>query len=301
MQNHHICSTEGCAGNFVTHIISEGNIAIPVKCMDCHMDVIPNTFERNCTEIQLATYRETCVQVGIQDEGESLYTCTKCKVQVILIESVGNIFFECPYCEENYCMICDERCADATEREPHLLECPALGELKTGVEKVICDGGAQSCPECGFTGRKDENCTHITCPVCHARWCYVCGLNRNRAHGGEACHNSGWETDARRCPMYLQHVHRQNPEWPAGANAALDHFHQRHILWRLREKLMEEGGQDSPLMPRVWGFLWRPEVPAEVKLERGEALMQRLLQKFPRVVDGFTVEQITSARPPRDY
>lgn len=301
VQNHHICTTEGCAGNFVTHIISEGILGIPVKCMDCNMEVIPNTFERNCTEIQLATYHEMCVWAGSQDEGESLYTCTKCDVMVINIDSVGEVFFECPHCKACYCLTCNECCNNASQREPHVLECPLLGELKTAVEKVICDGGSQSCPACGLSGRKDGNCTHITCPKCRTRWCYVCALERNRAHGGEASHNSGWETDARRCPMYLQYIHRVNPQWPEDPTAAVDRFHERHILWRLHELLVDVGERESPLMPKVWGFLWRSPVTEAVKLENGVPIMQRLLRKFPRIIDGFTIEQIVSALPPRDY
>mmetsp|Transcript_23290 Transcript_23290/g.66240 ORF Transcript_23290/g.66240 Transcript_23290/m.66240 type:complete len:362 (-) Transcript_23290:222-1307(-) len=303
VQSHHICAPEGCASNFVTHVISEGSLGVPVKCMDCHMDVIPNTFERNCTEPQLANYRDMCVRVGAEREGESLYPCRFCKCQVLLVDSPGDLFFECPNdeCLEVYCMVCNERCRAAEAREPHVMECPPLGRLKSAVEKVVADGGARSCPGCGHTGRKDAACTHITCPVCQTRWCYVCGLERDRAHGGESRHNSGWEADARRCPMYLQNIHSKNPEWPTGAGAAVDHFHHRQILWSLREQIMEVGEIGAPQMPRVWGFLWRHEVPPETKLEHGIPIMRRLLSKFPHVTDGLTVDEILSATPPRDY
>ena len=64
---------------------------------------------------------------------------------------------------------------------PHIVGCASLRAAKEAIDTAMEHGSKMPCPECGLAGRKDEACTHMSCPRCHTPWCYVCGLSvRNR-------------------------------------------------------------------------------------------------------------------------
>jgi len=271
--DHHVCAND-CAQNFINHVLSEGPAGVPVMCMNCHCDVVVNTFERNCTPAQLAIFEETCVLVGgAPSMEESWYQCPLCPMKVIIFVSPGDIIFHCPGCMARSCMICRQRCARRREQEWHLLHCPNVGELRNELTEIIGHGGQRACPNCGESGRKDDACTHITCPRCRTRWCYVCGEDRQHADGGEANHNVGWETCGSRCPMYLEMVHNMRADWPDLPRAALDHFHQRRILWELRQKVEDVG----------------------------RIAVEHVLEMYPSTLATFTLDQIEAASLPRDW
>eukprot|EP00930_Biecheleria_cincta_P098991 TRINITY_DN90646_c0_g1_i1.p1 TRINITY_DN90646_c0_g1~~TRINITY_DN90646_c0_g1_i1.p1 ORF type:complete len:371 (-),score=60.26 TRINITY_DN90646_c0_g1_i1:51-1163(-) len=303
-QSHHICAEGGCAANFVHHIISEGISAIPVTCMMCKAQVVPDTFARNCDPKQLELFDEACIVVGSRAEGESLYRCSYCKVQVSLVDFDCNIIYCCSACQAVYCTVCGQPCSDS-DADEHLTQCPSYGELKFAVEKVLADAGVKACPGCGHRGRKDEACTHITCPVCQLRWCYVCGLEREQADGGEASHNAGWRTDPLRCPMYLDSIQDVNTEWPIEPRQAVDHFHRRETCWQLRQLLLQRCKADDkpkfPLWRRLFCKQWCRQQTIVATQNHMEDVLHALLEKFPNVINGFTIAEIVQATPPRDY
>mmetsp|Transcript_7861 Transcript_7861/g.7719 ORF Transcript_7861/g.7719 Transcript_7861/m.7719 type:complete len:130 (+) Transcript_7861:358-747(+) len=53
--------------------------------------------------------------------------------------------------------------------------CVELYHLKKKIDLAIEEGEKRRCPQCGLAGRKDQNCTHMTCSVCQTVWCYLCG------------------------------------------------------------------------------------------------------------------------------
>jgi len=61
--------------------------------------------------------------------------------------------------------------------------CEALGPHMQVFLKVIADSLQPCCPHCGHRGRKDDACTHMTCPSCANRWCYCCGKKAEEADG----------------------------------------------------------------------------------------------------------------------
>lgn len=112
------------------------------------------------------------------------------------------------------------------------------------------------------------------CPSCNTRWCYVCGLPRDDADGGEYEHNSNWETNPHRCPMYLNAIHRVNPEWPQDDSAGcVTYWHQRKIKHALRRKVEQEGVQ------RV----------------------REMLELFPTTISPFTLDEVLEAGAPRNF
>eukprot|EP01034_Spumella_vulgaris_P025416 gene25416-31874_t len=103
------------------------------------------------------------------------------------------------------------------------LECGELAKDKIAFETAIVKGSVRECPSCGVAGIKDDNCTHITCQACDAKFCYVCGLaeaaaNKSTSQGRTGtiyAHNVNWKTNPRRCPMYLHQIHEVDPRWPS--------------------------------------------------------------------------------------
>ena len=84
-----------------------------------------------------------------------------------------------------------------------------------------------ACPRCDLKGRKDDACTHMNCVKCGCDWCYVCGLavdacdkappREGRDENDLYLHNRNWETNYRRCPMYLTQILEVDLNW-LGAN-----------------------------------------------------------------------------------
>jgi hypothetical protein len=87
------------------------------------------------------------------------------------------------------------------------------------------------CPVCGLRGIKDESCMHMKCPRCETPWCYLCGLSVKDCDKAPArpgmpvddifLHNADWQTNEKRCPMYLTQVRfvcsaEQMPLFPDG-------------------------------------------------------------------------------------
>jgi hypothetical protein len=272
--DHHICTANGCALNFVNHVLSEGPSAIPVKCMECHVDVIPSTFERNVPVESQAAYMEVCVLVGGRPEpGSRWHRCPLCPNMIILIESEGEMVFNCTNCDEPSCMVCSAKVNSDREYQHHLLDCGAHGALRNEILDVINDASQAKCPACGHHGQKDDACCHMTCPACHMKWCYVCGLSRAEADGGEYGHNTSWESNPARCPMYLDFVHRENPEWPEDGEESVAHFHARKIRHALRQKV-EATGRDR---------------------------VEAMLEHFPATLAPYTLPEVMAATEPRDF
>jgi hypothetical protein len=152
------------------------------------------------------------------------------------------------------------------ERSPHAV-CRALRTAKAIVERAIDSGSKMSCPGCGLAGRKDDACTHMTCPKCTTIWCYVCGLDvkscdkalprEGRPIDDIFLHNQDWETNDKRCPMYLTQILEVDMSW-LGENweeratdddfeddeKCLDHFHRFQTIRNLQRARETVGARD---------------------------------------------------------
>ena len=106
---------------------------------------------------------------------------------------------------------------------PHIVGCASLRAAKEAIDTAMEHGSKMPCPECGLAGRKDEACTHMSCPRCHTPWCYVCGLSVRECDKAAPrpgrpvddifLHNVDWEVNEKRCPMYLTQILEVNSEW----------------------------------------------------------------------------------------
>ena len=145
-----------------------------------------------------------------------------------------------------------------------------------------------ACPGCGVAGRKDEACTHMTCVKCETKWCYVCGLSEANADksfrgGGRKStlfeHNTHFEFNQNRCPMYLTQIGTIDDEWPA-------HEEEEDNSSTPREDAEEECLEIFH-RHRTLGMLYG------AKKELGDEEWAIARQQFPNVRNcGFTDEQI---------
>ena len=91
------------------------------------------------------------------------------------------------------------------------------------------------CPGCKLGGRKDNNCTHMSCTACHTVWCYICGLEEKKLDksdpkGDIYRHNEDWDTNPKRCPMYFNEIHDIDASWPEDDEDCIILFHRKRTL-----------------------------------------------------------------------
>jgi hypothetical protein len=124
----------------------------------------------------------------------------------------------------------------------HHQKCALFGSVKQIIFDAIERGEKVPCPECGLAGRKDDNCTHMTCPKCQTVWCYVCG--QKFGYGIIYDHNENWEYREDGCPMYLTAIEEIDNRWPKEDQKCLDRFHRYRTL-KAFQKVIEEIGVDA--------------------------------------------------------
>jgi hypothetical protein len=233
-QDHHVCPD--CAPHFITTIMERGPGGVPAKCLNCSSEIMPLTFERNLTPEQWHLYATTSALVACEPtEKERWVRCPFCPMMIIMEKSVGEVLFHCPECKKRSCLFCHQACTQDTEAVVHVIKCGQHGELKELIVQMINNAENRTCPGCQHRGLKDEHCTHMRCPQCQTRWCYVCQLPEAWWSGGVFSHNAGWASNTLRCPMYLQAIGEHFPHWPRTANGSLSYFHQRAVLIALRD------------------------------------------------------------------
>jgi ssDNA-binding Zn-finger/Zn-ribbon topoisomerase 1 len=146
---------------------------------------------------------------------------------------------------------------DVIDRMNIHCDCIRLLKSKKDLEKAIEEGLSVPCPNCGLRGRKDENCTHMTCPKCKFQFCYICGLDEktfNCAPGVEKPifrHNKDWQTNPKRCPMYLIQISDSDHRWPnKNDDECLDFFHSLLVRRNLKEVFKTYGKESRSQMLR---------------------------------------------------
>eukprot|EP01017_Pseudomicrothorax_dubius_P017154 TRINITY_DN19469_c0_g1_i1.p1 TRINITY_DN19469_c0_g1~~TRINITY_DN19469_c0_g1_i1.p1 ORF type:complete len:458 (+),score=145.36 TRINITY_DN19469_c0_g1_i1:115-1488(+) len=140
-------------------------------------------------------------------------------------------------CGKVTCLICYKevkRKDDNFDWEEHI-PCQELKDVKHEVQQTVERASTQRCPECGLDGRKDLNCTHITCVRCSGMFCYLCGMSAEAFNWDFCEHNEGWETDYSKCTQYLTNICDVDPDWPSDAAECLDYFHEKKIKIELKK------------------------------------------------------------------
>jgi len=107
-------------------------------------------------------------------------------------------------------------------------------EMETLIPEIIEKESQVFCPNCGLGGRKDLECTHITCPKCYLVYCYVCGKSENE-FSTMAFHNEDWESNSKRCPTSFYMISIIDERYPNDEEGAMNFFHDLKIKKKLKE------------------------------------------------------------------
>ena len=253
VQGHHFCTE--CSKQIVKLFFSEPQHYIPMRCVQCHVELNANVFERQLTPEQLDFYHQNMlVLVWAKDllqPGERLDNCPFCSFAVIRsIDDTHILYCERPDCRTTSCLICRKACPKFTSNFPtreqeremtkHFI-CAELADDKKMFDDAIEAGQKVCCPKCGLGGMKDDSCTHMTCPTCQQIWCYFCGKKLEdcdrsiSGNNGIFDHNIRWEMNPKRCPMYFTQIQDLDERWPDDEEQCLIMFHRNRSLRLLRE------------------------------------------------------------------
>src|SRR5262249_31948985 len=118
-------------------------------------------------------------------------------------------FFVCRNgkCPGAFCLKC-ETFLEKKDMNKHVCKKDTIEVLYQEVLTILAESGSRRCPKCGYTGRKDLECTHIKCEKCSESYCYVCGKPESELEGGLNQHNN-WHLSTpeadNKCPLYLQY------------------------------------------------------------------------------------------------
>ena len=165
-------------------------------------------------------------------EDEEIVSCPKCSYfEHRLKTSTANFFFcKNARCGKASCYVCkcvvdlpsekyyeDSKEYGRLEKESRNekgmffhFKCYQYKDMKKEFDEALDRGSKCFCPGCGVGGVKDDACTHMACQNCHTVWCYFCGKKEEEVHKDPNAqvqniyaHNTDWNTNELRCPMYL--------------------------------------------------------------------------------------------------
>ena len=278
---HFMCSE--CASVFVSSVLGDLEVSFPPKCPICRVEIPGQHFEKHLTPKQHAALRACAAERALRP-GESMHKCGSCGYYEVRCDDP--VVWFCKGCRAGACLVCNKALpaalvvdgvlqvdgADSLEIEGHLIACARLRVPKTIFEDAIERGGKMHCPKCNLAGRKDDACTHMSCPRCSTPWCYVCGLSvadcdKSAPSAGHAAgsdiflHNRDWETNEARCPMYLTQILEVDPEWLGqdwretatdadfnDDNRCLEYFHRWQTIKRLQQARAQMGAENFEML-----------------------------------------------------
>ncbi|CAF0802484.1 unnamed protein product [Adineta ricciae] len=253
IQGHHFCTE--CSKNIVKLFFSDPHLYIPLRCVQCHVDLNPSVFERQLTADQFDFYDQNMfalvyVKTHI-GEDERLDSCPFCNFAVIHnLDYQGFLFCEHQDCGKTSCLVCRKALPPIQsdhindEQEVEIFKhftCQELADDKREFDSAVEFGQKVPCPSCGLAGMKDDACTHMTCPTCSQIWCYFCGKRMedcDKKPGGTNGiydHNHNWHANPNRCPMYFTQIQDVDERWPGDEEQCLMIFHRIRSLRLLRE------------------------------------------------------------------
>ncbi len=249
---------------------------VDVESFECHLSENQKMSYLSyvaATEHEKLEYCCSCpyFEIHVKDNmGKDFMYCQNPKCMKI---SCVHCHAECKIPEEEGGFDDDEMEVDTFDKNDfraHMI-CADFATDKELLEAAIEKGHGQECPGCGVVGRKDENCTHIvsnggifplynypyrltflcleTCLHCSIEFCYVCGvatadLDKDTAGDEISFHNVNWETNPKRCPMYLTQIGAIDNRWPdedKDDDECVDLFGKFHTLQLLRETIANMG------------------------------------------------------------
>lgn len=108
-------------------------------------------------------------------------------------------------CTGAYCLKC-ETFLEKHNVTLHLCTKDAISLLERDILNSLAESSSRRCPICGIPGRKDLECTVMTCTKCRSKYCYVCGKSEAQLEGGFLVHNQWTLRNGKgKCPLYLRY------------------------------------------------------------------------------------------------
>lgn len=210
-------------------MLSGPTTKISVKCPICKLELSASSVEMQMTREQLDVYLMHMSMKHI-DENDQVVNCPFWKYFEIWNKDCTSNFFYCKKegCKKGSCSICHKEfkvpSSDFQMSNTEFEEiksnkgmmshtrCYEYKHMKDDWDEAIETGIKRWCPNCGIGGLKNSDCTHILCNNCRTEWCYVWGkalkdLDIDPTMSGISGHNNDWNTNPKRCPMYLFQIH----------------------------------------------------------------------------------------------
>lgn len=141
------------------------------------------------------------IQENVQQKGKAFCECPKCGSKGMVPSTEKT--FSCPLgsCRFHSCRRCKE------EAHPNLkcsqVEQQTVRNGRVGVEEAMTNQLIRKCPQCQTPTVLGSGCNHMTCTVCHTRFCFQC--RQRNCIGG--------------CSTYAQDISDRQAVQRAGNNA----------------------------------------------------------------------------------
>lgn len=246
-EGHFFCSNKECAKTYLDLIFSEPHNYYPGKCPMCKNIFDESHLKTLMNETQTNVYSELADKFGENATNSQIKTITE--------------------------MISDLELTSPEKKKE---------DLRKIVMEVIERESQVFCPECLIGGRKDLECTHITCSNCDIRYCYVCGkkesdLNKSDEDGDIFGHNDDWMTQEQRCPMYFREIFEYDSRYSGQEEDAMNFFHLLKIQKALKELFQHLDIKDIKDMEDQYNLLKSYNLNIQAIMEKDITLIMKEL------------------------
>ncbi|CAF3478221.1 unnamed protein product [Rotaria sp. Silwood2] len=277
-----------CSKSMVSLFLAEPKTNLPPKCMICKVALHSSVFERQLSPQDYERYTRIMLSLlwykDCMKDNEELVHCGFCSYTEIQVKSFGSQFMFCKHkgCKKVSCLVClhevpklaedydadeDDEYEENMEKIEKHFKCAELKESKNIFDKAMENGQQVACPVCGLAGMKDDACTHMTCPDCQTVWCYFCGLAESACDKSEDDddldetaaaiyrHNTDWEINPQRCPMYLTALQDIDKSWSNDEHECLEKFHRIRSLKYLHQAYEQLGANVFEQLEKQFGII----------------------------------------------
>ncbi|CAI2362279.1 unnamed protein product [Moneuplotes crassus] len=273
-KGHYICND--CVPEYLQSILACPEAEIPVKCPDCKELIETRQIKRSLIHNPILKENSLLLKVyecysELATLDPNMYRAHICPLNCSYPEIVKTnedciplFFCQRKGCKKTSCKTCHEEIKTPDSERVNKAEykeiikqmdkhftCYDNKILKEEWEELLMKGSSRSCPQCGYGGIKDDNCTHISCQKCSTMWCYFCGLSEKdcdkdpiseaRSKKKIFAHNKNWETNPKRCPLFLTGIVEIDPRYSLSDRKSKKVFHKLILYTEVRNFINKHG------------------------------------------------------------
>lgn len=228
-KDHGIC--RGCVRGYVESQLAEGNASL--TCMIDSSDHCGGRYPVLELQkfLQPAHYQMVLEQDELQQVAalavtlDNFHSCPFClRFGLVVPVGVPTRTLDCARCRKRWCLQCrsEDHGRDPCERIRD------VGKIPQIVANTITQSIVHRCPHCHTKYTKSEGCNLMTCPRCHGKSCYICGvpIKERQINGKTSFYyhfkGSGNALPEAQCPLYND-----------GDNVGYNQRKTQQALWRL--------------------------------------------------------------------